>query len=123
MKAIKTAVNISMLFSLLSCGSYTMSTFYVKNTSDKPVNFNATVIKYSQTGPFLMNVPFVVMPKDSVLARRVKLKSGLTPENWFTEFKIFPTDGLEFNDPKEPRNWVKSMGNDGNPVYTFEIVK
>ena len=36
---------------------------------------------------------------------------------------IFPTDSLEFNDPKNPQNWVKTIGKDGKPIYTFNIVK
>ena len=100
-----------------------MSTFYVKNTSNKAVNFNASVVKYSQMGPFLLNIPFTVKAQDSVLARKVALRNDLTPENWFEKFEIFPTDSLQFNDPKNSQNWVKTIGKDGKPIYTFNIVK
>ena len=107
----------------MSCGSYTMSTFYVKNTSEKQINFNASVVKYSQMGPYLLNVPFTIKAKDSVLARKVKMRTDLSAENWFEKFEIFPIDGLEFNDPKNPQNWIKTIGKDGKPIYTFNIIK
>ena len=119
----KKIIFLFILFTLISCGNYTMSTFYVKNTSDKQVNFNATVVKYSQMGPYLLNVPFAIKPNDSVLARKVKMRSDLSPENWFEKFEIFPTDSLEYNDPKQSQNWIKTIGKDGNPIYTFKIVK
>ena len=109
---------------MVGCGSYPTTTFYVKNTSDKPISFNATVMKRSQMGPFYINQPFTVQPKDSVLTRKVGYKSdGQNPQNWFTEFKIFPVDSLEFNDPKLAQNWIKSVGKDGKPMFTFKIVK
>ncbi|TCN52471.1 hypothetical protein [Flavobacterium circumlabens] len=114
---------VSLILTFMSCGSYTMSTFYVKNTSDREVNFSAAVVKYSQMGPFLLNVPFTVKPNDSVLARKVKMRNDVSPENWFQKFEIFPVDGVEYNDPKESQNWIKTIGKDGNPVYTFKIVK
>lgn len=108
---------------LMSCGNYTMSTFYVKNTSDKSVSFDASVTKFSQSGPYVINQHFTVKPNDSVLARKVALRNDVSPEKWFTQFTIFPTDGLEFNDPKVGQNWVKTVGKDGKPVYIFNIVK
>jgi hypothetical protein len=114
---------ILITFTLLSCGSYTMSTFYVKNTSNKSVNFNASVVKYSQAGPYLLNVPFIVKANDSVLARKVAMRSDLTPENWFEKFEIFPIDSLQFNDPKQTLNWKKTIDKDGKPIYTFTINK
>ena len=62
-----------LLLTLVSCGSYTMSTFYVKNTSDKTVSFDASVMKFSQSGPYDVNQSFTVKPNDSVLARKLKL--------------------------------------------------
>ena len=123
MTKMRKITSLLLLLTLLSCGSYTMSTFYVKNTSNKPVNFNASVVKHSQMGPFLLNIPFTVKAKDSVLARKIALRSDLTPENWFEKFEIFPTDSLQFNDPKNSQNWVKTIGKDGKPIYTFNIVK
>lgn len=119
----KKITTILILFTLYSCGSYTMSTFYAKNTSNKPVNFNASVVKYSQMGTYLLNIPFVVKPKDSVLARKVELRSDLTPEHWFQKFEIFPADSLKFNDPKETLNWKKTIDKAGKPIYTFTINK
>lgn len=112
-----------LLLTLVSCGSYTMSTFYVKNTSDKTVSFDASVMKFSQSGPYDVNQSFTVKPNDSVLARKVSMRNDVSPEKWFTQFNIFPTDSLEFNDPKNPQNWVKTIGKDGKPIYTFNIVK
>ncbi len=109
--------------SLMSCGSYTMSTFYVKNTSNKPVSFDASVMKFSQNGPYDVNQSFTIKPNDSVLARKASMKNDVSPEKWFTQFNIFPVDGLEFNDPKNPQNWIKTSDKDGKPVYTFNIVK
>ena len=111
------------LFTLISCGNYTMSTFYVKNTSSKELSFDASVIKFSQNGPYDLNQSFTVKPNDSVLARKVSMRSDVSPEKWFTRFAIFPTDSLEFNDPKSPQNWIKTNGKDGKPIYTFNIVK
>ena len=98
-------------------------TFYVKNTSDKTVSFDASVMKFSQSGPYDVNQSFTVKPNDSVLARKVSMRNDVSPEKWFTQFNIFPTDSLEFNDPKNPQNWVKTIGKDGKPIYTFNIVK
>ena len=89
-----------LLLTLMSCGSYTMSTFYVKNTSNKPVSFDASVMKFSQNGPYDINQSFTVKPNDSVLARKVSMRNDVSPEKWFTQFNIFPTDSLEFNDQK-----------------------
>ena len=121
---IRKIITILISLILIGCGSYPLTTFYVKNTSDKPISFNATVMKHSQTGPFYINQPFTVQPKDSVLTRKIGYKiDGQNPQNWFTKFKIFPIDSLEFNDPKQPQNWVKSLDKDGKPMFTFKIVK
>ena len=94
---------ISLIF--IGCENYPLTTFYVKNNSDKPIIFNATVMKHSQKGSFYINQPFTVQVEDSVLTRKIGYKiDGQNPENWFTEFKIFPIDSLEFNDPKQPQN-------------------
>lgn len=116
-------VTYLFFLTLTSCGSYTMSTFYVKNTSNKSVSFDASVLKYSQMGHYNINQSFTVNPNDSVLVRKVSMRNDLSPEKWFTQFNIFPTDSLEFNDPKNPQNWVKTIGKDGKPIYTFNIVK
>jgi hypothetical protein len=100
-----------------------MSTFYVKNTSNKSVSFDTSVLKFSQNVPYNVKQSFTVRPNDSVLTRRASMRNDLGPERWFTQFNIFPTDSLEFNDPRNPQNWVKTIGQDGKPVYTFTIVK
>ena len=123
MTKMKKITTFLLLLTLMSCGSYTMSTFYVKNTSDKTVNFDASVMKFSQNGPYDVNQSFSIKPKDSVLTRKASMKNGVSPEKWFTQFNIFPTDGLEFNDPNNPQNWIKTIGKDGKPIYTFNIVK
>lgn len=119
----KKITSLLILFTLLSCGNYTMSTFYVKNTSEKSISFDASVMKFSQNGPFDVNQSFTIKPKDSVLTRRASMRNDVSPEKWFTSFNIFPTDSLEFNDPNLSQNWVKSIGKDGKPIYTFNIVK
>lgn len=117
-----------VLFSVLvfaSCmTNYPMTTFYVKNTSDKVQNFKASIMKQSSiTGPFEMNLPFAVPPNDSVVARQVGFRKDAQPTAWFTKFIIFPTDGVVFNDPNINENWVKSTDEKGKTVYTFTMTK
>ena len=120
---IKKITSLLLLLTLMNCGSYTMSTFYVKNTSDKAVSFDASVLKFSQNGPYDVNQSFTIKPNDSVLTRKGSMRNDISPEKWFTQFNIFPTDNLEFNDPKNPQNWIKTIGKDEKPIYTFNIVK
>jgi hypothetical protein len=120
----KSAALAFLVLLLTGCGNYTMSTFYVKNTANKPVSFSASVVKYSSiTGPMVVDQTFTVPPNDSVLARRVSLRDNVGPEVWFQKFRIFMAEGLSFNDPKLRDNWVKTIGPDGKPVYTFSLVK
>ncbi len=100
-----------------------MTTFYVKNNSDKTVNFTASVLKLSSMGQFEMTVPFTAAPRDSVLVRKVGLRKDALPTDWFIKFVIFPTEGITFNDPNTPANWIKSTDIQGKPVYTFTMVK
>ena len=123
MTQMRKITTLFLLLTLVSCGSYTMSTFYVKNTSNKPISFDASVMKFSQNGPYDINQSFTIKPNDSVMTRKVSMRNDVSPEKWFTRFNIFPTDSLEFNDPKIPQNWVKTIGKDGKPIYTFNIVK
>jgi hypothetical protein len=102
---------------------YPVTTFYVKNNSDKTLNFKASVMKYSSMGQFEMTLPFTVLPHDSVLARRIGLKKNAEPITWFTRFIIFPTDSILFNDPNISANWIKSTDTKGRPVYTFKMAK
>lgn len=116
-------MTILLLMTLISCRTYTTNTFYVKNTSSKPVSFDVSVWKFSQNVSYNVKQSFTVSPNDSVLTRRASMKNNLGPEKYFTHFNIFPTDSLEFNDPRNPQNWIKTIGQDGKPVYTFNIVK
>lgn len=103
--------------------NYPMTSFYVKNNSDKPLNFKASVMKYSSMGLFEMTLPFTVLPHDSVLARQVGLRKDAQPTAWFTGFIIFPTDSILFNDPNNSANWLKYTDAKGRPVYTFTLTK
>ena len=103
--------------------NYPTTTFYVKNTTNKTLNFKASIIKYSSMGPFEMTLPFSVPPKDSVLARQVGYKKDAAPTGWFTKFLIFPSDSINFNDPNNATNWVKSTDPKGRPVYIFNLTK
>jgi hypothetical protein len=115
---------IIFCLTLTSCfGSYPLTTFYVKNNSDKAINFKASILKQSSMGAFEMTLPFTVLPKDSVLARRGKFINTIKPTDWFTDFVIFPVDSLPMNDPKILSNWVKSTDSKGNPIFIFNISK
>lgn len=117
-------VTFVLIFVCTSCmTNYTLTTFYVKNTTDKTLNFKASIIKHSQMGPFEMTLPFVVYPHESVVARKANFKKDASPAAWFTKFTIFPTDSLSFNDPKNIDNWVKTIDEKGRPIYTFTMTK
>jgi len=115
---------IACIMLLSGCVSnYQATTFYVKNNSNKPVNFKASVEKYTSMGPVVLTQPFTVLPQDSVLARYVKLRKDAPPTAWFTDFIIFPTDSVQLNDPKDAANWVKTTNAKGKPVYTFNLAR
>ena len=101
-----------------------MTDFYVKNTSNKTISFEASVIKPSQiSGPQEVSLPFTVYPNDSVLARRISFrKDSEKPQKWFHKFIIHPVEGIRMNDPNLPENWIKYNTND-NPVYVFTLNK
>ena len=103
--------------------NYPTTTFYVKNDSDRTVNFKASIMKYSSMGSYQMTLPFAVPAHDSILARQVGFHKEALPTQWFTDFTIFPSEGLIFNDPKIPENWVKSINSKQKPNYTFSITK
>lgn len=105
-------------------GNSPMTAFIVKNTSDKPISLSASVLKYSQIMvPQVIDNFFIVKPKDSIIVRQTYFKrDGENPQNWFQEFKIFPIDGIELNDPKKAENWIKSSNNNV-PIYIFTINK
>mgnify|MGYP003609349255 CR=1 FL=1 len=113
---------------IISCGTINgnnpMTAFIVKNTSDKPISFTAGVLKHSQlVGPQVITNSFTVNPNDSIIARQTYFKrDGENPNKWFTEFNIFPVDGIELNNPNLPENWKKST-KDNTPIYTFTLNK
>lgn len=120
----KRIILICALIGLASCmGNYPMTTFYVKNTTDKTLNFKASIVKQSSMGPHEMTLPFAVPPNDSVVARQVGFKKGIEPTAWFTKFSIFPSDSIDFNDPNNSANWIKSTDPKGRPVYIFNMAK
>lgn len=103
--------------------NYTPTKFYVKNSTNKTLNFKASIVKYSSMGPVEMTLPFSVPPNDSVLARLVSLRKDALPTDWFTKFIIFPSDSIRFNDPNNPNNWTKSIDQKGRQVYIFNMTK
>ncbi len=110
--------------SLTSCmTNYKMTTFYVKNNTDKTINFKASVEKLSSGGSFIMTLPFTVLPKDSVLARKVQLRKDASPTAWFTQFILFPVDSVKLNDPNDANNWIKSADAKGNQIYIFNVAR
>ncbi len=120
----KTKAIVIVAIFLTGCAAkYPVTSFYIKNTSDKIINFKVSVVKPTSTGPFEMTLPFRVFPKDSVLGRKVGMKEGTLPTTWFSRFIIFPIDSVSFNDANNPENWIRSIDNKGHIVYTFSITK
>lgn len=111
-----------LLFSACNV-NYPVTSFYVKNNSEKTINFKASILKYSSMGQFEMTLPFAVPPHDSALARRVGFHKDAVPTAWFRTFVIFPTDSVLLNDPNNAGNWIKSSDEKGKPVYTFTLTK
>ena len=101
-----------------------MTAFIVKNTSDKPISFNANVIKMSQSfGRQEISNSFTVKPHDSIIARQTYFKKdGENPQKWFSKFDIFPVNGIELNNPTLSENWKKGV-KDKVPTYTFILNK
>lgn len=126
-KLIKSLLIFLILLNLISClpmiGS-PMTAFIVKNTTEKPISFSASVIKMSQTfGPQEITNSFTVKAKDSIVVRQTYYeKDSENPQKWFSKFEIFPVDGIEMNNPNLPENWKKSS-KDNIPIYTFTINK
>ena len=113
-----------ILISCLPMPGSPMTAFIVKNTSEKPISFSASVIKMSQTfGPQEVTNSFTVKAKDSIIVRQTYFKKdGENPQNWFSKFDIFPVEGIEMNNPNLAENW-KKISNDNVPTYTFTINK
>ena len=122
--SMKKAILLLIIFSSTSCATnYPTTTFWVKNTTNKTLNFKASIIKFTSSGPFEMTLPFAVPPNDSIVARKVGLKKDAAPTNWFTKFIIFPSDSIQFNDPNNSSNWIKSTDEKGRTVFTFIMTK
>ncbi|MFH7004202.1 hypothetical protein [Flavobacterium bizetiae] len=113
----KKIVFILLTLTLMSCKKDAMISYYVKNTSDKAVIFDAI-----ETGPMDSFRTITVEPKDSVEVAQISMKY-MTPEKWFNEFNINRKDSVEVNDTKKPQNWIKGIDRDGKLIYTFNIVK
>jgi hypothetical protein len=103
--------------------NYQLTTFYVNNNTGKTVHFKASVLKYSSMGQFEMTLPFTALPNDTVLARKAKFRKDVLPNQWFTQFVIFPVDSVVLNNPNISTNWIKSTDAKGKPVYIFNIAK
>lgn len=104
-------------------GNYPMTSFYVKNSSDKVIDFQSTVVKQSTMGPYEMTVPFTVNPMDSILARQVGFHKDAKPNVWFVRFNISPKEGVVIHNPHKPENWKKGTDSRDKPVYTFTIAQ
>lgn len=113
------------VFVLTGCATnYPLTTFYVKNNTDKTLNFKASIIKFSSmTGPFEMTLPFEVPANDSIIARKAGFRKDALPTSWFTKFIIFPSDNIIFNDPNQVENWKLSKDTKGKSSYTFTLTK
>ncbi len=74
---------------ILRSGNYPTTSFWVTNSSNKTVNFKASIIKYSSMGPHEMTLPFTVNPNDTVLFRSVGFRTDANPVNVFSKFIIF----------------------------------
>ncbi|WP_447951084.1 hypothetical protein [Chryseobacterium koreense] len=98
--------------------------FIIKNTSEKPINATIGVIKCSTSfGCQEYKNSFTFKAKDSMIVRQtIFKKDSEKPQSWFSSFETFPTDGIEFNDPKNAENWKKSTM-DKYQIYTFTINK
>lgn len=114
---------IALSFFAACTSKYTLTSFYVTNSSSKTMNFTASIIKYNSMGQFEMTLPFTVLPGDSVLARKAKFINGMAPNKWFTRFIIFPVDSILLNNPNDPGNWILHQDARGRPVYYFNLTK
>ncbi|CAL2093418.1 conserved hypothetical protein [Tenacibaculum sp. 190524A02b] len=129
----KTIVLFILGILVTSCGvlapwpdnkNYPITTFYVKNNSEKTINFTSTILKHStMSPPYELTVPFTVKPKDSILVRQIRYKRNAEPQHWFIRFEIFPIGLLVMNNPENPNNWKKWLDIKGKPNYTFLLTK
>ena len=102
--------------------------FFVKNTSDKTITFDASVLKFSSltmttTTTTIVTISFTLNAKDSVLAREAGYsKDGKVPQSWFESFEIYPVNGIQMNDPNLAENWIKYNVNNKH-IYVFTLNK
>jgi hypothetical protein len=113
-----------IIIGCISTKNYPMTEFIVKNTTEKPISFSASVIKMSQTfGAQEITNSFVVKPHDSIVARQTYFKKDTeNPQKWFSRFEISPVVEIEMNNPEKAENWIKGE-KDKVPTYTFLLNK
>lgn len=119
---------IVVTITLLGCSAlfnpnYPTTTFWVTNSSDKTINFKASIIKYNSMGPYEMTLPFTVNSGDTVLFRRNGFRKNANPTAVYSKFIIFPVDNVNLNNPKDSTNWIKSLDIKGKPQYIFDLNK
>lgn len=111
----KKIVLILFVVTLASCKKDNMIAYYVKNTSDKAIIFNAT-----ETGP--MDSFRTIEANDSVIVSETSIKFK-TPEAFFKDFYMDRKDSVAINDSKDPKNWKKHIDKSDKVIYTFNIIK
>src|SRR5690606_23860849 len=113
---------------LISCGAlngnYADTAFYAKNTTDKIISFEVGIFKNSVSmRRYEVKNNFQVKPNDSILITRTSFKKNFeNPQYMFSTFNIFPSDNIELNDPKNAKNWIKSL-KDNIVIYTLTLNK
>lgn len=124
-KAMKKLTVVIVALLCFGCSKeHVMTEFYVKNTSNKTISFETSIIKFSTiTDPYEVSLQFTVYSGDSVLARRTEFeKDGKEPQKWFHKFIIHPVEGIQMNDPNLAENWIK-FNKDGTTIYVFTLNK
>ena len=124
MKKVSILLSIVFFYACNIDENFPTTEFYVKNTSDKVIKFEASVMKQSElSGPQVVSLSFIVNPNEIVLARKVGFaKDGKNPQSWFKEFIIHPVQGIQMNDPNLSENWIKDDSG-VTPVYVFTLNK
>ena len=123
MKKVFLFCSVVLFFACSKDEDYLMTDFYVKNTSNKTIKFDASIMKREHDGWSVYSLPFTVYANDSVLARRISFrKDGENPQKWFYKFIIYPVEGIQMNDLNLSKNWIKYNMNN-NPIYIFTLNK
>ncbi|PIE50410.1 MAG: hypothetical protein CSA38_03130 [Flavobacteriales bacterium] len=122
----KILLGITILSTLVGCMSmknYADTAFYAKNTSSKPISFEAGIMKNSMSfGRYEVKNSFQVSPNDSILIIRTNFKKEYdNPQHMFSTFTIFPGDeNTKYSDAQNPKNWKKYLKGD-LVIYTFTL--